>query len=374
MNGPEGENPWVSKSKDGKIVGLFGVIYRQEADVLFHGIRIRPDRCALGDLILIHTFDTLNYVVPRYSYTFDWKSLFIIFNIEIWGAMFLFLFVITLSIYLLSKTYVKIHLIDVFFQVIALTLLAHVRYYHENHSYRIFMFAFSYYALILATLYQASLITVLTNPSEGKQYANLREAVDDGLIALLNPGGKVYNLSDHDTWEIIFRPGRHVFSEDYKQGMRWAAFNRTHFTMDRKNVLEFEINKNLLDGNNEPLVHILPERIVDYWVSMFTSKGHPLHELFKIMSMHLFDSGLLEFWLKDINQKNQMTENAGVGDSDDPVSLTIVHLKGAFQLYLLLVLVSVMAFCCEIIYKSCKEKIIMFRLRGSSYNFLQRWG
>lgn len=370
---PEGENPWVSKTVNGRVTGLFGVVHRQEADVLFHGIRIRPDRCALADLILIHSFDTLNWVVPRNSFMFDWKSLFMIFRIEIWIAMFAFLFLITLAIYLISKPYIKIRLSDVFFQVLAQTLLSTVRYYHENHSYRIFMFAFSYYALILATLYQASLTTFLTNPAEGKQYKTIREAVDDGLTAYLYPGGKVYNLSDHDTWEIIFRPGRHIFSEDYQLALRLAAFNKTHFILDRRHVMEFEVHKNLLDHDNEPMVHIIEERVVDYWVAMFTSKGHPLNELFRVMSMNIFDSGLLDFWIKDIQRKNQKARHAGYGDSDDPVSLSMVHLKGAFQVYLVLLFVSAVTLVCEILYVNCKKKLVKARVKHGYNNFLRRW-
>ena len=46
---PKGENPWIVRSPDKKIVGLSGLLTRLEVDIVFHGIRIRDlrtNRCS----------------------------------------------------------------------------------------------------------------------------------------------------------------------------------------------------------------------------------------------------------------------------------------------------------------------------------------
>ena len=75
---PIGESPWVFDS-NGTIVGLFGLLHRKEADLLFHGVRLRIERLfEIGEALTPHFEDELVWVVP---YRLPWSKWNFIFKV-----------------------------------------------------------------------------------------------------------------------------------------------------------------------------------------------------------------------------------------------------------------------------------------------------
>lgn len=201
-------------------------------------------------------------------------------------------------------------------------------------------------------------MTFLTTPHNGKQYQTIKDAVDDELIGYLFLSGKsTYNVTNHELWNKILAPNRHVFNDDSSYILKTIAFNKTIYTQLMKNVVDFEINKNLLDEDCKPMVHVLPEKVLPYMASIFTTKGHPLTDLIRKNILELFESGILNFWMKNINAKNQKIRRDVKASRDKgPVALSINHLRGVFY-FMHFSVVPMVVFACEILYYKCTRKV-----------------
>lgn len=277
------------------------------------------------------------------------------------------LIITSVVVYYLTKSHGEFTFIDAFFQVVAQILNTAIHYRGNGILYKIFMLIFSFYILIIVTSYQTILITFLTTPRSGKQYESVREAVDDGLIAYLFESGKRgFNQTDHDMWNIILSPNRHVWSDDYPNMIKLVAINKTTFTLQRKNVAEFEIHKNFLHEDNEPMVYIIPEKFASYWIGMFIPYGHPLTNLFKMNTLRLFQSGIFEFWEANLKRTNRHRRNAVNGDDEGQVKLSLMHLKGAFIVFLGFLSLAVFVFVLEILYSLYGRRFWNLRMRRIS--------
>lgn len=82
-----------------------------------------------------------------------------------------------------------------------------------------------------------------------------------------------------------------------------------------------------------------------FYVTIFTSKDHPLLEVLQLNVMRLVEGGLVGFWLNEFAKGERGNE-----DNAQPFPLSFVHLKGIFEVAAGLLIVSGLMFFCEIIY------------------------
>lgn len=360
---PEGENPWVVQTPDGKITGIFGLLHRSEVDIAYHGIRLRDDRCKIADVTVIHSFDNLAWVFPKKMKVFGWRSLFIIFDLKIWSLLLVFVIIVPVSGYLLEKYQfngVKVSLNTHFFHALATLLGNSIGYEIKGKSFKTFTAWFLFYAVIINFAYQSCLITNLTSPKSEQAYETIRDAVEDNLIAHLYPSGKDgYNLTQHDVWNIILSPGHHVWTDDYKEGFKEMATEKKIFGLFGVNTAQFEINSNYLNENNEPVLHISKIDREPYWIGLYTPKRHPLRKFLNLKILILIEAGLVEYFNKDLNFKYKLKGEKKVSTESDGLKLSLNHLEGAFYVLFFLWAISIIIFCCEILYrKELKYKVI----------------
>lgn len=347
---PKGENPWLNRLPDGRVIGLFGLLHRMEADILFHGARIRDDRYALGDATAIHTFDDLVWVYPKKIRSHEWGSLFKIFTIDLWGCILITLIINTSTVYYLRKLQNEKNNLysNSFFLMIVLYLNDASRHVSTSNSYRLFMFAVFLFVLNITSAYQSYLIMSLSSPKSEQVYTTIKDAVDNGLIAYLYPSGKSkYNQTDHDVWNKILSPGNVIWTDNYTKSLRITAYNKTNYGEYILKLAEFEINSKYLDKEGKPIIYIEKRLREPYWVCMFTSRGHPLTELLTNKILRLQEAGFNEFFMDDIHRKYRMKVLVGDGVEKGPKALSLRDLQGAFLLMGVMLIIAMGAFVWE---------------------------
>lgn len=345
-NVPPGEHGWFSKRVNNRVTGAFGLLDRLEVDILFHGASIRLDRYLIADIIAIHTIDQVFWIAPKYPHSFDWKSPFIVFRLNLWVLILISLILTSFVVYYLTKPgCISFTGIDAFFQVLAQMLFTPISYHHNSYLYRTFMMVFSFYTLTIVALYQTSLITFLSSPSSGKQYETLEEALDDGVVAGLFSGIE-YNTSNHDFWNKVYQPGRYKNITDYSGTLEIIHYNKSMFVRGSNVNLKFRANEFFLKKGERMMYQKMQDLSDVYFVAMYTSIGHPLLPVLRDYIMRLVESGLVEFWQDELLMERKKIKSKG----KKPFPLAWVHLKGVFLMGGVMLAFAVLVFVCEVVH------------------------
>lgn len=140
--------------------------------------------------------------------------------------------------------------------------------------------------------------------------------------------------------------------EDFRTKLKdEVAFNKTAFMLFSRFHMEFTTTGRYQDRNGKSLFGWLP--FMAYTVCFYISPGNPLQDILTNTILKFQSAGLIDFWMKSINQEHGTVslreDNDDDGDQQELQPLSIRHLEGAFLFHFIFSMFSVVVFLLEVI-------------------------
>lgn len=355
VESPEGENPFVA-FVNGTPSGLFGLLIRGEADMMFVGLRNRYDRTSLAEALTSHIEDISIWVVPI---TFvDNDSFHNVFDVYVWIALVTFLILLMVVFILINRCMTEDgpSLTDCILEVLSNQLFCPPRKkFLKETRVKIFITLMYFYGLHIFCAYDSSLLDMLVQPPVPEYVESPEEAVEIGLMAYLYPSARpAYNRSKHEMWNKILRPSGHVYTIDYRATLTRIAEEKKTFTLMLNNVARYELGKD----ERSVKVHIIQQRFGTYPISLFVTVGHPFKDIFDRKVLQLVESGIIMYWLSHFlsGYRKMKTSHEGYR-LQEPIKLK--HIRMILITVAFSWAVSGLVFVCELVF----SKISICRLK-----------
>ncbi|KAL0275568.1 UNVERIFIED_CONTAM: hypothetical protein PYX00_003382 [Menopon gallinae] len=294
---PKDQNPYMT-FVNGTPSGLFGMLYRGEADVVFLGLRNRHDRAIFGEALTSHLEDISVWIVPvKFVQS---ESLYEMFDQYVWIAVGSVLSLLMIVFVLINRCTTEDgsqvpSILDCIFEVFSNQLCFSPRKkFLKRTRVKVFITVMYFYGLHILSAYNSSLLDTLMRPPVPMYVKTPEEAAETGLVAYLFLSARTaYNNTKHEMWNRILQPEAHVYTIDYPSSLTKIAHGEKAFTLMLKYAAMYELGKD----DRSVRVRILKERFGNYPVSLFIYRGHPFKDVFDKKVLQLVESGIVVHWM-----------------------------------------------------------------------------
>jgi len=355
---PANENPREVKPINGSYIGLLGMLYRFDADIMAGGMVVQEPRTNVVEMIYSHTDDSLKYFISVPPVVNNFGAILSVFSPRIWILIITVFasFSMTYAIVLASAPDLKVR------NVISISLLQTYSLLFDQELLKttktmlstvllIFYFA---YSLIITNSYRSSLITTLTSEAHSKWFESPDEVIAAGQkIYLYRPGFHFFiEAAQVDPlWTKILLPERHEFITEYSYSLLNKLYDKKQdiimcITLTCKSI----INQGLLDKNMNPKLVTLGKKFIRFPVTIFLSPGSPLLEIFRDRLCWMSEAGLVRDWKNRIafsdkikTMFHKMTDSYENG----PKKLTLQHLEPVFIMLATMLSTAALSFLIE---------------------------
>lgn len=223
-------------------------------------------------------------------------------------------------------------------------------------SPRITFFMCAVLNLILAAVYQTSLISFLTNPSYEKQVTTVKEMLQHNW-EILSVESKIY-FADVNDWSMKEIVSKVTICQDTQVCLHKVAYERNAALAITYLYLMYDI-ANLVEDGGRLMVYWFKESIITASVHMFMNKGFPLKHKIDFYIYQITQSGLAAKWIGDMNHHIKKKSSAITNlenNEDEPELLTVDQLQGVFLILVVGLSVSLLSFIIEVIVFSRTNK------------------
>lgn len=352
-------------------------------------VTVTPDRSMHFAFAITYYMEDMLWVVPSAELIPPWASIITIFEWPTWITLF------CLVILMGSLTFVYANLcyssehnylhsfsaaivvsIQIFFTTVVATQ-------PKSNPVRWLFICYAMFMIIVGSLYQSSLVNVLTHPRYEHQIDSEDEVFDSGIgIGGLESRKNIFDnsLSDRDT--RIYN-NYEIYATENDTEYQWlltVAKDRDTITILGEHYAQYYIDKKdrrIVEQNGRPKVHLVKNDVLyTEQVSIVFPQTFFLTADFNEIITLLFESGLVQKWriqyssfneekvkkvaiTKETNDGQNETIIEGSGDYDEEdeennesstVVITLDHLQGAFAVFMIGNLAGAIAFTCENIY------------------------
>lgn len=348
---------WGIVSPEGNATAAMKLILNRNVDLGIGGFGAVKERYMYSDHTIEFYTENVAWCVPRAQLAPRWKNLFYVFTVTAWLGMFATYAVIAsitwlmgqcnpkeISAYFILKNSI-ISLYSTFLGVSASTL-------PKKDSIRISFYFWLIFCLHFISVYQAKLVGVLLSPSYENQLSTIEEMVDSKLEhdIISSHTRLIQNSKDYRLDKIL---SSIKICPDVDECLYRIAYKRDLAFLIMKTFAEFKALK-FRNSNGEPLLFYIPYIVLsNKW---YMTKGYPLRDRFDTLILRLRDSGLLNKWQKDIENKYLYKSLMTLSKNNDEQILTISHMQGAFAILLIGLLFSFFVFLNEHLIDCLKNK------------------
>lgn len=300
--------------------------------------------------------DSYAWFVPLAPKRAAWKGLAYIFKISTW---------LLIGTVLLLSSYVW-HCVSVAsrdlqrFRRLSLCLLNNwstllgisVPLQPLRNPLRVLFVAAALYSLNLTTVYTSNLIAVFTQPAYDAQLNSIEAVLESGIWL----GGR----QEYQDWFETGYPvdeqiaARYNISDDFQpsnENLRRVRLGMQAILVSRLFVVS---------RNYSNLIYGLPTNVFTNQMEIIFEKGFPLVNLFDKVINRLKDNGILYKFFGD--WQYEMAKNNAIGADDSEIILTVQHLEGAFAILGYGLLVAMVVFVLELLFKH-KLQVLLWRIR-----------
>lgn len=207
---------------------------------------------------------------------------------------------------------------------------------------RILFVAAALYSLNLTTVYTSNLIAVFTQPAYDAQLDSIEAVLENGLRL----GGREENQDwFHTGYPVDDRiSARYNYSEQFQP----STENLVRVRRGQQAMLLSRLF--VVSRNYSNLVYGLPTNVLSNQMEIIFEKGFPMVSLFDKAINRIKDNGLIYKFFGDWQYR--MAKNNALGADDSEIILTVQHLEGAFAILGYGLLLGVIVFALELVFKS----------------------
>lgn len=309
-----------------------------------------------------HGSEHLVWIAPIAEFVPKWRTLFLIFPMELW-CWFLASFLITGFIFYIFSKFTKENqnyntfgssMFSAYRIFIAVPAV-----FPDKYIVRIFFMGLAILNIFIGTMYTSALVFYLKNPVREFQIKTVSDVIESRLDigGLENYREYFENASDTDS-NIIYER----FQIENDSAVHWlksVAVDRDTCSIFSQLFVQYTLVQKdniLVDYRGLPKIYILPKVLLQYPLNFILQKGFPLIQQFNHIIERLKMSGILvkyyKVYIDAINKVNSIKHKSDVS------SLQIENIQGPISILIFGYLLGLLAFIFEwMCYKCCQAKI-----------------
>lgn len=329
------------RAKNGSTGGAIKELYSKEVDIAFNQVFIKEYNAPELEFTKVIFRDSLCVIVPKSELIPNWTAIFYTFPKEVWIVMF---FTVTAGIFalyvirrfratLFSKMIKKKHTYDYSWSTVFLDVnqicfsAAHGSLFSSRYYERIFIGSILLYVLIINTLFQSSLVTVITHHRRYPEINTLQDLATSGYyISTSSPG-----LTD------TFKGRDNPYIKELNNRFRVIGINNSYY----KAYLSRESKQNYLDYLKKAQAtntHVVKECPRTFLLAYLTLKDAHFRKDFNDVIQRIVAAGLVEKWYDTvkINASLALPKNECSIETDPlfPRPFSIIDLQTSFFILL----------------------------------------
>ncbi|EFA05247.1 hypothetical protein TcasGA2_TC015398 [Tribolium castaneum] len=326
---------WVLPN--GTVTGSLGQVAGNRAQIGTNGRFITNYGTTDIEFTVPYDSDKICVLVPKSQKVPQWLMVFTCFNAIAWACIYGTLVVCTIVWYRARGE------CRVFWEMFSVIHGIPVKIV-PTVGQSIFLFFCMVFNVIILSLVQGSFFKSFTTPTYFREIDTLEELDRSGLPIASN----FYSFDGVGSKTIANLKRRKVPSVPHI--MDAVAYKRNVAKLERKRDIEAFIKTHYLDKDGTPLLHIVNECLTSYFISYIVPKGSALLAIFDHVILRIVESGLTLKWYQDVEYTEMLVKLQHLNQKKnlwEPFSL--YSLQGAFFLWVLGTLLSVLGFLGEVL-------------------------
>ncbi|XP_035780489.1 uncharacterized protein LOC118460354 [Anopheles albimanus] len=329
--------------------GLYADVIQRRTDLMIGGLYENPISRRLLSATIPYYQDDLTWCVATARHAPKWLNVFIIFNVWTWLIAIFIIFAAGALLYRFNyvEQLYQVNFTWMLLQSLAFSLSVYAHYWPRRVSIRFFLIGYMFYGLHWNAAYHSFLISVLTRPRYEVQIASVDQAIASefgfaGPENALVHFGKPDERSRHIAAHYRVCPDMDVCLARIRTDRQLAiAISRAHSSNSRS------------VGEAEMYCFAKTENIYTYSVSMLAKKDFHLLPKINDLIRRISESGLLSKWQKE-SEKIRIDDE---DESDDRQTiLRLDHIQGAFLLWAVGLVLSLVGFVAERLYHRARQR------------------
>ncbi|XP_026732497.1 uncharacterized protein LOC113497235 [Trichoplusia ni] len=285
-------------------IGPMNMLQNNETHVIVGGMMMVAARAAAFSYLGgYHDYNNeIRIIVKTASLIPIWKSVYIEFDITVWMLLFLTLIVYTMIlIYVfrdMDKGQLILDLLD--------NLLSHGRHIRSRTLVKCLLLVWIWFAYLINTFYQSSLVSLTTDPSKEYQVADDKDLVEYRYEPCFSLALRNFLMSESVTNGSSFPPQRkgcHTTAE----AMQTITKTKGFYTM----VPNYVYLYNMKSFNNkwgESLIYPFEKPYARFLFCFYFYKGFPISKSLRLNARRMRESGLADKSLSDLYFKRSLKQ------------------------------------------------------------------
>lgn len=283
--------------ENGTISGSLGLIANNQAQLAANGYYIKYYGTNDVEFTVPYSNDETCVIVPKSQRIPQWMVLFICFKWTVWLGIFITILTITIFWYILKRYELKTSLNKAWLESWAIFLSVPQNISITYTGLRIFLAICMIFNMIIVNLFQGSLFKSYTTISYYADINTLKE-LDDANI-LIKTSLRIFDKNQSELFKRLAMKTS-VNLQLSMSSMDLAAHSQSVACVERKTDAKVFLKTKYLNDDGLPLLHIVSECPVSYFMAYIVPKGSPFLPIFNRIISRFLESGLIEKWYNDI--------------------------------------------------------------------------
>lgn len=338
---------WGDKQPNGSYTNMYGLLQKRKVDIVFG---LAPGKYTDNQFQSLQNvvYDILTWIVPTADEYPKWTNLMFIYKIDVWLILIVSIIVNGISFWCFGRKFEIIysfkHLSTCLVNSFSLVLFQGGLRTPKTTTIRILFLFWGFFSVIMYTVHQCKLISILTKPQYKPQINTLTQIIDTKLKIGFFPGS-IFSLQGNQ-YEGYIR-ARFENCSINEECVNKTAFERNYATLKNRRQLFYFMRQYYTFPNGRPMVYPFSTGSV-IMPHFNVLKGYPLAKKFNKIILLLTSNGLVRKWDREIYDKTKIVPKT-------LTALSINHLLCGFLYLAVGLTIAFITFLCEVIFKKKKQ-------------------
>ena len=285
-------------NNDMSAVGPLYSLQEGKADIIMGGMILTHPRAKAFNYIYGHLsfVEDIRFQVQKSSAVPSWKNMYLEFHSIVWTLFILTFATFFIIFIILVKPKDKGQVILKMFAY----LFLNGRKIGGNCFTKFLFIIWIWFAYLINTYYQSSLVSLITNPLLNYQVSNEKDIENFYLKPCVSIGMRKYLLSvENISLEKLERDG----CESMLKSIKAVSETNDIYTVVLHSVYKYNEYK-FFDDWGDPLVYTFKQPLSKVVYAIYVNKGFPMLERLRLQAIRLRENGLIDHYTQKMHWHN----------------------------------------------------------------------
>ncbi|XP_045465146.1 uncharacterized protein LOC123674248 [Harmonia axyridis] len=335
---------------NGTVTGSLGLVASDRVELSTNARFLKHYNTSKIEFTSITYSDQVCFIVRKASIVPSWMFLYKAFDYPSWLCIFFFLVACIMFSLLMKMLGALLFGKYISFKMrVIIHILLTPNHPNLKKGQAIFTTVYLMYSVIFTGIFQAVMVKLFSVVSRFQEINTIESLLDENYQILSS-----LDIFTEDQMDITKKLNERVLREfEEKALIRVATSNENYATLERKRDAEYVIESYYTTSEDEPLLHIVAECPVSYFMAYIVPAESPYRKRFDHLISVFREAGLIEYWydlmVANLILEQKVKQNRGRREKTRPFSLEEVQFP--FIILVLGLMLSASIFTMEICMK-----------------------